>query len=65
MVSRVREQILLEDEHGAVGERNGNRGGEQGIAVSARDRVLTPRYERPRTQRCECLSKRACDLAEW
>jgi len=51
---------------GVVGERHDNRGGhEQGIAVGARDRVLTPRYERPRTLRCECSSKRACGLAEW
>ena len=49
-----------------MGERNVNRGGrEQGIAVDAIDRVLTPRYERPRTLRCECSSERACDLAEW
>jgi len=54
------------DEDEAVGERNDNRGGrEQGIAVGARDRVLIARYERQRTRRCECSSKRAVDLAEW
>jgi len=53
------------DEHGAVGERNDNRGDrEQGIAVGARERVLTAPYERQRTLSCECSSKRACELAE-
>ena len=66
---RVREQVLFDalgDEDGVVGERNDNRGGcEQGIAVGARDRMLIARYERQRTLRCECSSKRAVDLAEW
>jgi len=54
------------DEDGVVGERNDNRGGgEQGIAVGARHRVLTARYERQRTLRCECSPKWSCDLAVW
>ena len=53
------------DEGVIVGERNDNRGDrEQGIAVGARDRVLTAPYERQRTLSCECPSKRACELAE-
>jgi len=67
-VRRVQERVLFRrsrDEDGVVGERNDNRGGrEQGIAVGARDGVLTARYERQRTLRCECSSKRACGLAE-
>ena len=33
-------------ERGVVDERNGRGGREQGIAVGARDRVLTARYKR-------------------
>jgi len=41
------------DERGVVDERNDRGGREQGIAVGARDRVLTARYERRRILSCE------------
>jgi len=52
------------DEHGVVGGRNDNRGGEQSIAVGARDRVLIAWYERQDTT-LRMLVEAACDLAEW